>query len=82
MTDVFEDLRILRADRISIQQKEKAALDKAISEMETRNLPIYKYLDADGTTRVARLKVKKNVSVRSEKSDDADDEDDGGVEIS
>lgn len=87
-----EDLRLLRAERIEIQQKEKGALDALLAYRRTMTTPVevYRYPDEDGTIRVARFKPVIKVSVRSEKSDDADDsnqddgsgdDDDGGASI-
>src|SRR6267378_4400911 len=79
-----EDLRLLRAERIAVQQKEKGALDSLLAYRRTMTNPVdvHRYLDEDGITRVARFKTAVKVSVRSEKSDDADDsddDDDGGA---
>lgn len=78
LEEFCEDLRLLRAERIEIQQKEKQALDKLLAYRRTMADPIeiYRYLDEDGTVRIARFKTAVKVSVRSEKSDEADDGDD------
>lgn len=85
-----EDLRLLRAERIEIQQKEKGALENLLAFRRSMVTPIdvHRYPDEDGIIRVARFKSVTKVSVRSEKSDDADhssddgdSDDDGGATI-
>lgn len=88
--ELCEDVRLFRAERIEIQRKEGDAVKKLIAYRGTMTTPpeTFRYLDEDGKTRVARFKSEVKVSVRSEKSDDADDsvvdkgsEDNGGVDV-
>lgn len=77
-----EDLRLLRADRIAVQAKEKAALDTLLGHLATMTtMPaVHRYLDEDGRVRVARFKAEIKISILSEKSD-TDKQDDGGVSV-
>lgn len=78
LEEMFEELRIVRGERIELQQEEKAIQDKILAYRRTMTNPIeiYKYVDEDGTTRIARFKITTKVSVRSETSDDEDGGDD------
>lgn len=77
LQELCEDVRLLRADRIAGQQKEKSSVEKLLAYRRTMTTPVevYRYVDEDGIVRVARFTPVVKVSVRSEKSDDADNDD-------
>ncbi len=74
----IEDLRVVRGERIAIQQREKVALDALLAYRRTQVNPtvVHHYTDDDGKARVAKFNAKITVSVRSEESADDDDDSD------
>lgn len=81
----LEELRLVRTERIQLQQKEKMVVAGVLAYHRTLTNPpsVIKYLDEDDKPRVAKFKTETKVSIRSEESseDDEGTDDDSGVSV-
>lgn len=82
--EAAEDLRVIRADRMALQERETVAKKALIDKMASFGITVHRYDDADGVERRVEIVQKANAKISKVKQAPDSDAgvDSGGSDVS